>query len=458
MMRSSVSRRRFLRSATAGATSLQQAAKLSLAASAVAAPTLAAASEKPAILGGAPVRTQRFPSWPQFDSLEERALLEVLRSGKWFRGNGKQVARFEEAYARALGAKACLATANGTSALFTSLNALGVQPGDEVIVPPYTFIATVNVVLLQHALPVFVDTDPETFQIDARKIEAAISERTTAIVPVHLGGGASDLDRILEIGRKHRIPVLEDACQSHLGEWRGRKLGTLGAAGCFSFQASKNLNSGEGGAITSNDEDFIERCYAFHANGRGRKLTGYDFSYATHGANLRLTEFQASILLAQMTRLEHQSRRREANANYLSSLLREIPGITPVRGYEGCTRNAYHLYMFRYEPESFAGLPRAGFLKALSKEGIPCSGGYSPLNLEPFLKRSLQSRTYKALYPERVLAEWAERTRCPANEQVCREAVWLTQEMMLAERPDMEQIADAARKIQANAEAIKAAV
>ena len=175
-----------------------------------------APGDRPAILGGAKAHPTPFPSWPVFDQTEERALVDMLRSGKWYRGSGQMVGRFEQAYAQLTGAKYCLATANGTSALFTSLNALGVEPGDEVIVPPYTFIATINVVLRQYALPVFVDTDPETFQMDARKIEAAITPRTRAIIPVHLGGNACDLDAILAIAGQHKIPVLEDACQAHL--------------------------------------------------------------------------------------------------------------------------------------------------------------------------------------------------------------------------------------------------
>jgi dTDP-4-amino-4,6-dideoxygalactose transaminase len=173
-------------------------------AAAPAAGLAAAAPAKPALLGGPKTRTGPFPSWPVFDQTEERALVETLRSGKWFRGNGDNVKKFEAAYAAFTGAKQCLATMNGTAALFTSLNALGVEPGDEVLVPPYTFIATINVVLRQHALPVFVDTDPETFQMDARKIEAAITARTRCMIPVHLGGSACDLDAILpKIGRAH---------------------------------------------------------------------------------------------------------------------------------------------------------------------------------------------------------------------------------------------------------------
>ncbi len=428
-----LSRRNFLAASTAGA------------AGAVHLP------EKPALLGGKPVRTEPFPSWPVISSEDEKAWMEVLRSGKWFRGYGRQVDRFEQAYARLTGAKHCLATANGTSALFISLNALGVAPGDEVIVPPYTFIATVNVVLLMHAIPVFVDTDPETFQIDPRKIEAAITDRTTAIIPVHIGGSAADLDSILALARKRKLPVIEDACQAHLGEWRGRKLGSLGDTGCFSFQASKNLNSGEGGAILTGSDELIERCYAFHNNGRGRRLTSYDFSYHSSGHNLRMTEFQAALLMAQMTRLEQQARTRDQNGEYLTSLLREIPGIRPARTYPGCTRNAYHLYMMRYQKEHFAGLPRAKFLKALRAEGIPASDGYRPLNKEPFLKQTLSSRAFRAVCPPERLRQWEERNHCPENDRLCEEAVWFTQTMLLGTRRDMEQIAEAIRKIQAHA-------
>lgn len=418
-----------------------------------AAPLAAAArfNDRPALLGGTPVRQAPFPGWPVFDAREEKALLETLRSGRWYRGNGDHVRQFEEAWARATGARRCLATCNGTSALFVSLNALDVQPGDEVIVPPYTFIATVNVVLRQFALPVFVDTDPETFQMDASKLEAAITERTRAIIPVHLGGNVCDLDRILEIARRRNIPVIEDACQAHMAEWKGRKVGTFGATGCFSFQASKNLNSGEGGAVLTGDDALYERAYAFHNNGSGLKAIGTNFTYASTGHNLRLTEFQAALLMAQMTRLEEQVRTRSANGAYLSSLLEKIPGIRPARQYPGCTLNAYHLYMFRYDAREFAGLPRELFLKALRAEGIPAAGGYSPLNRQPFLKNTLNSRGYQRLFPEKILRQWPERTACPANDRLCQEAVWLTQNMLLGPRSDMDSIAEAIERIRRHA-------
>jgi dTDP-4-amino-4,6-dideoxygalactose transaminase len=440
-----VSRRRFLGTVAAGA-----AAVVTRPAAARGAAAGPSGISEPALLGGRPVRTEAFPSWPIADTREEQALLGVLRSGKWGRGVGEQVKQFERAYAELTGARHCLATANGSTALLTSLYALDVGAGDEVIVPPYTFVATVNAVLLRGALPIFVDTDIETFQIDARRIESALTERTRVIVPVHLGGSAADLDTILAVAQRRRLPVLEDACQAHLGEWKGRKVGTLGQAGCFSFQASKNLNCGEGGAIVTDDAAFLETCYTFHNNSRTRATSGDNFSYRGTGGNFRLTEFQAGLLQAQMTRLDVQSRTRETNAAYLSGLLKEIPGLTPARMYAGCTRNAYHLYMFRYDQAQFAALPRARFLEALKAEGIPAAGGYAPLNKEAFLEDTLTSRGYRRIYGERAFADWRERSQCPQNDRLCAEAVWLGQTMLLGTRADMDQIAEAARKVHAH--------
>ena len=407
------------------------------------------ASNAPALLGGTPVRRTPFPSWPIADAREEDALVGVIRSGRWNRGGS--VAAFEAAYASLTGARHCLATANGTSALITSLGALGIGPGDEVIVPPYTFVATVNAVLMMRALPVFVDSDLETFQIDARKVDQAITGSTRVLLPVHLGGAAADLDTIMDVGRRRGVTVVEDACQAHLAEWRGRKVGTYGRTGCFSFQASKNLNSGEGGAILTNDDELIETCYRFHNNGRGRGNAGDDFSYRNSGANLRMTEFQGALLTAQMTRLDAQARTRDGNAAYLTSLLRQIPGITPARMYEGCTRSAYHLYMFRYDATRFSGLPKAAFLKALAAEGVPSQSGYSPLNKEPFLQVALSSEAFRKIYPRSRLDAWRAQNHCPGNDRLCTEAVWLVQTMLLGTRKDMDDIAEAVRKIQTHA-------
>ncbi len=441
-----LTRRHFLHTMSAGA------AGLGLAAGATSLPAAQAGSAegKLAILGGKPVRAEPFPSWPVIQDNDEKGWMGVLRGGDWCRASdGHYATRFEETWARTLGAKYCVATSCGTTALYASLNALDVGPGDEVILPPYTFVATLNVILMQHALPVFVDSDRETSQIDARKIEAKITPRTRCIMPVHLGGNPANLDIILEVARKHNIPVIEDACQAHTGEWRNRRVSTLGDLGCFSFQASKNLNSGEGGAILTNDSGLHEFCKSFQNQGRGSGNAGS--GYVRQGSNLRITEFQAALLLTQLTRVEEQSRRREQNAKYLTGMLNEIPGISPARMYEGATRNGYHLFMFRYDKAHFFELPRARFLEALEKEGIPCAGGYTPLNKEPFLKQALASRAYRSIYSERDLADWEARNECPENDKLCEEAVWFIQTMLLGPRRDMEQIAEAIRKIQKHA-------
>ncbi len=405
--------------------------------------------EKPALLGGKPVRTESFPSWPRVERNDEKSLLAALHSGKWNARNGTQTKSFEAAWAGKIGARHALATNGGTTALVAAMGALELGPKDEVIVPPYTFIATVNAVLVHHALPVFVDSDFETHQIDAQKIEAAITPNTRAILPVHIAGSPADLDAILAIGKKHGIAVVEDACQAHLGEWRGKKVGTLGEMGCFSFQASKNLNCGEGGCLVTNDDDLIVRASGFHNN--GSPMHGESSGRTGTGTNMRMTEFQAAILNSQMERLDEQAARRSANAAYLDQLLADVPGVTPAKLYDGTTRSAYHLYMLRYEPEAFASMSKARFMEAVRAEGVPLSGGYSPLNHEEFLEQTFASRPFQAIYSDKDLTRWRMRNKTPVNDRLCREAFWFGQTTLLAEKRDMEQIADAFRKIQRHA-------
>ena len=424
------------------------------AAAALAARTARAAktsAEKPALLGGKPVRTESFPSWPMVERNDEKKLLEALHSRTWNARNGGLTRSFEAAWAKKTGAAHALATNGGTTALHAAMAALELGPKDEVIVPPYTFIATINAVLLHHALPVFVDTDFETHQIDASKIEAAITPNTRVILPVHIAGSPADLDAILAVGKKHNIAVVEDACQAHLGEWRGKKVGTLGAMGCFSFQASKNLNCGEGGCLVTNDEEMLVRASAFHNNGgsmHGSLGHGGSNERMGTGSNLRMTEFQAAILHSQMERLDEQVERRSANAAYLDKVLADVPGVNPARLYEGTTHSAYHLYMLRYEPEAFAGMSKARFIEAIQAEGVPLSGGYHPLNHDSFLENTFATRPFKAIYSDKEMARWRMRNQTPVNDRLCREAFWFGQTTLLAEKKDMEQIAEAFGKVQ----------
>lgn len=410
---------------------------------------------KPALLGGRKAYPEGFTGWPIYNSREEQALINTLRTGNWGRLNGNRSATFESEYAKMLGVKHTLGLSSGTSALFTMLGAIGIGPGDEVIIPPYTFVATYNVVVLNYALPIFADTDIESFQIDPDKIEQAITKQTKVIMPVHIGGSPADLDRIIPIGKKRDIPVIEDACQAHLAEWRGKKVGSYGIGGAFSFQSSKNLNCAEGGAISTNDDEFIKQCYRFHNQGQGGSSTSYSTGSGVRGINMRITEFQTSLLLSQMTRLEQQAKTRYENALYLTKLLNEIPGITPAKLYEGTTNSAFHLYMFRYDPSHFEGLSRERFVKALSAEGVPCSTGYGKMNTSDYVTGLAKSPHFLKVYGEKVMKQWLERNHCPQNDKLTEQALWFQQYMLLGTKDDMEQIADAIRKIRKYAGELK---
>jgi dTDP-4-amino-4,6-dideoxygalactose transaminase len=414
-------------------------------------------SDKLAILGGRPVRTASWPAWPRWmPETDEPRLLGVMRSGVWSRAG--VVSEFEEAWAKTVGAKRCLALVNGTGALHTALAQLGIGGGDEVIVTPYTFIASVSVILMTGAMPVFADIDPETFQISPEQIEKKITPRTRAILPVHILGLPADMTRIMAIAKKHGLVVVEDACQAWLAEINRRKVGTFGNAGCFSFQNSKNMAIGEGGAIVSDDDELMDRCYSFHNYGNpyGSVVGSLGGGTIMAGTKLRLAEYQAAIGLAQLARLDGETTLRNENAAYLRSKLVGIPGILPYKLYEGVTRAAYHLFPFRYKKEHFKGLPRQTFLKALQAEGIPCSDGYTvPLNRMPYLEHTFNSKNYRKMYPAELLdiRSYNERNACPETDRICtEEAVWFTQNMLLGSREDMDDIAVAIDRIHRNAD------
>lgn len=396
-----------------------------------------------AIDGGTPVRSRPWPRWPIFDETEEQAILEVVRSGKWWSVEGTKVREFEEAFARFQDAQFAVCVTNGTAALEVALRAAHIGCGDEVIVPPYTFIATATAVLSVGATPVFVDVEEESLNIDPTKIEEAITPRTRAIIPVHIAGCPADMDGVLEIARKHNLLVIEDAAQAHAAEWKGTKVGAIGDMGCFSFQASKNLNAGEGGAVLTNNPHWADQVWSVHNVGRVRGGRWYE--HHVLGSNFRMTEFQAAILLAQLKRLPEQTERRTQNAHRLTEMLSQIPGIRPPRPDPRVTRHAYHLYIFRYDKNHFGGRPREDFLKALNAEGIPCSAGYVPLYKERvFLNRPIS----KDLCQLSTLKDYSK-VQCPVCERACyEEAVWLYQNMLLGDERDIEDIATAVAKVQ----------
>ncbi|AHF14506.1 DegT/DnrJ/EryC1/StrS family aminotransferase [Niabella soli] len=414
------------------------------------APVLLTNNEKPAILGGVPLFHTPWPKWPMWNKeTDEPLVLEVLRSGVWSRA--KTVDLFEKKWTAVIGTKRALTTVNGTNALITSVIQSDIGGGDEVILTPYTFIATLTAVLASGAMPVFADVNPDTFQIDPEAIKKKITSRTRAILPVHICGLPADMENIMPIAQQHNLLVIEDACQAWLAEINNKKVGTFGHAGCFSFQNSKHLPMGEGGAIVSDDDTFMDRCVSFHNLG-----LPYGTAGARPGSKLRLTEYQAAIGLAQLARLSGQTDTRNVNANYLRGQMKDIKGITPHVLNKGVTKAAYHLFPFRYDKRHFANLSRELFIKALQAEGIPCSGGYTPLNAVHNLGNTFETKNYKKMYAAAELSyeKFKENNQCPKNEALCLEAVWLPQNVLLTDKESMDAIVDAIRKIQKNAPAI----
>lgn len=391
--------------------------------------------QQPALLGGQPVVDRsRWPRWPpRLPDLTD-ALKRVVNEDQWG-VRAETIRQFEEAFGQYHDARYALAMASGTMALVAALKAVGVGPGDEVIIPAYTFVASAAAVLHAGATPICADIDPQTFNLDPEDAARRITPRTRAIMPVHIGGNPADMEAVNALARAQGLAVVEDAAQAHGAIFNGSKVGALGQAGCFSFQSSKNITSGEGGILLTNDRQIYERAFEFY--NCGRTLNGPWYEHASPGLNLRISAFQAAVLLQQMPHLEEWAATREANGRHLEECLNTIPGITCARRYPGTTRNAYHLFIFTYDSRHFDGLSKGRFLEALNAEGVVATEGYRPLYRLPFLRD--------------------EQADLPVTERVCRDGVWLRQFELLAERSMMDGIAAAIRKVQENAHRLRAA-
>jgi dTDP-4-amino-4,6-dideoxygalactose transaminase len=426
---------------------------------------------KLAINGGPKLRPERFHPWPVVNPEAERHVLEVLRSGKWGRLTGATKAkRFEEEFAAYLGSDFALGVSSGTSALEVALVAAGVDIGDEVIVPPYTFMAGCTCVLLVGAVPVFVDIDIETYNLDPRLIERAITPKTKAILPVHFGGLSADMDAINAIARRHDLVVVEDCAHAHGAVHRGGKAGTLGAAGAWSFQMSKNITSGEGGAITTSDPRLYNRAILYHDFWRGALHRDDDEDYLPGRVNFpvlswnyRMNEFAGALLLWQMDHLEAWAARRAANAAYLNARLAEIGGLSVLRTDPFVVRNAVHSFRVNYtDPAAFKGLSRATLLEAVNAEGIPCGEGYfAPVYKHPVFQNALTGALRSGFplsshYYGRHM-DYRE-VCCPAAERACAEVCVRVagQNVFLGTTRDMDDIADAFVKVKEHADELVA--
>ena len=391
--------------------------------------------ERLALLGGSPRVTRTPPEWPIFDESDRNALNAVMESRIWG-GYHESVAELEREFAAYHGAAHGIALANGTVSLEIALSAAGIKPGDEVIVPPITFVASATAVSRIGAVPVFVDIDPETINLNPQEVAAHINERTRAIVVVHFAGHPADLDRFTELCYQHGLVLIEDCAHAHGAEWHRRRVGSFGSFGSFSFQASKNMTAGEGGILVTNDDDLAERARSI--GNQGRRTGGAWYEHARLGTNARLTGFQATLLLSQLQRLPRQIATRMENAARLREGLRMLPGLkpTPQMLDERVTAHGFHLFSMRFQQDAYQGVSRARVIQALQAEGVPVTPGYP----QPIYRNELFQHHAHVVHD------------CPVAEAYCRDSIWLPHNALLADEDWIDEVLAAMRKVRERAD------
>ncbi|MBK7710385.1 MAG: DegT/DnrJ/EryC1/StrS family aminotransferase [Bacteroidales bacterium] len=447
MKKKNFTRRNFIATVSAGSVAAVGSNAISAFAGITVSPK---ANGKLAILGGNPVRKNKpWPEWPYVDEKMVEAVSKTTRSRIWCRIQSENgtVPTFEKEFAKMMDAKFSLGTGSGTQALSTCVEALGFGPGDEIITSPLTDPGTLSSILTSRVLPVLADIDRESFQIDPDDVERRINENTKAIMPVQIGGQPCNMDRIMAIAKKHNLKVIEDAAQAHLAVYKGKKLGTIGDLGCFSFQASKTIACGEGGAVIGNDEELMDKCFTVQNHGTNRKGRT-----VVIGPKYRMNEFEAAILLSQFAGVKERFETRNRNAMYLNSKLKDFPGLVPQKFYEGTESGAFYLYMTRYMKEHFNNTPRDKFLKALEAEGVSLSP-YLPkgLHKEPWTDHILSLREYQKMYSPARLKSYREELSCPNCDRVIDDIamIWASGPL-LGSTEDMDDIINAIMKLHEN--------
>ena len=455
MKKKNITRRKFLATATTVAVTAAVSSPFESSASRV--EILNRRHNTLAVLGGAPVRPSGpiGPPWPYVDEQMVDAIVKTTRSRVWSRIQSPHgtVPTFEESFAALIGAKYSVGTGSGTQALSTCVEALGIGPGDEVITSPYTDMGTISSILTSRALPVLVDVEPDTYQLDPGKVEKSINKNTKAIMPVHIFGVAANMERIMSIAAKHNLKVIEDACQGPLARYQGRGLGTIGDLGCFSFQASKPIACGEGGAVVGNDEALMDQCYTVQNHGTTRKG-----SNTTIGPKYRMNEFEGAILTGQLPGVRERFETRNANADYLTSKLKGFAALVPQRHYPGTESGAYYHYGMTYHKEHW-GAERAKFLKAVAAEGVGL-GAYikTGLHREPWVDHILGLKSYKAMYSPSRLKEYKAGMHLPDCDKITDETMvsFAGSGALLADRDEMDNIIKAIMKVYENRAQLKA--
>lgn len=403
-----------------------------------------------AINGGTPVRTDPYPSWPQTNDDEYvAAVTEVVRSGDWggFPEPGRNAAAFEEAFAAYQGARHGTLMMNGTVTMEVALKALDIGWGDEVIIPALTFSATAYAPMAAGALPVIVDVEPRTWCIDPDLVEAAITERTRAIMPVHLGHQMADMDRLMDIAERHGLAVVEDCAHAHGQQWKGRGAGCIGAFGSFSHQSSKILTSGEGGTLLTNDDTLARRAHSIIDCGRAKDPDEKEYTF---GANYRLGELHAALLVVAMSRFPSQQAERETNGKAFEAMAAQVPGVRVMPADERITRWSFYNYILGIDPEAFAGRTNQIVCAAMEAEGVPAEVQYPPMSHYELFQPSLSRLPVAVEHAARL--DPATMSFPVAEAAGLRESVYFMENVFRDGTKGIEHAAEALAKIQRHAD------
>jgi len=404
-----------------------------------------------AIVGGPKVRGAPYPAWPRWDERDIEAVTDVVRSGEWggFPEPGTYNARFEEAFASYQGARHGVLMANGTVTMEVALKALGIGWGDEVIVPALTFAATAYAVMAAGALPVIVDVEPRTWTIDPDQVEAAITERTRAVMPVHLGHQMADMDRLVDIARTHHLAIVEDCAHAHGQRWRDRGAGCIGEFGSFSHQSSKILTAGEGGTLLTDDDDLARRAHSIIDCGRAKDPDEKEYTF---GANYRLGELHAALLAVAVERFPQEQAQRAEAGKAFERLATGLEGVTIKPADERITRWSFYNYVFAIDPEAFAGRTNEMVCAALEAEGIPAEVQYPPMNRYELFQPSLSRLPVAVEHADRLDVQ---RMSFPVAEAAgLRESVYLMENVFRDGERGVEDVVEALEKVRANADRI----
>jgi dTDP-4-amino-4,6-dideoxygalactose transaminase len=402
-----------------------------------------------AIAGGHPVRTSPYPAWPHGDDEDVAAVEEVVRGGRWggFPEPGPKAEAFEEAFAAFQGARHGVLMANGTVTMEVALKALGIGWGDEVIIPALTFAATVYAPIAAGALPVIVDVTPDTWTIDPDLVEAAITPRTRAIMPVHLGHQMADMDRVMEIAGARGLAVVEDCAHAHGQQWNGVGAGCIGDFGSFSHQSSKIMTAGEGGSLLTNDDRLARLAHSMIDCGRPKDDAETEYTF---GANYRLGELQAALLVVAMRRFPEQQAQRATLGAIFEGTAEDVPGVRVMPHDPRITRWSFYRYVVAIDPDAFAGRTNQIVCDALEAEGVGAWTGYEPMSNYDLFQPSLSRLPVTVEHAARL--DPATMSFPVAEAAGLRESVYIDENVFRSDRAGVEQAVEALAKIQRHAD------